>query len=284
MIETLGEVGAEESAPALLALLQQTKSLMLQTAVVSALRYFPLSTVAERLLAIYQTLPAGSRQQVRGALCSRAAWAEQLLDAVDTGKIDAKDITLDQVRQMASFKDAALARRIEKRWGRVDTASDAEKQNTINRLRLVLNPSGAAGRSGKGDSHAGKQIFQQTCGVCHRLFGDGNDIGPDLTGADRKNSESLLLNIVNPSAYIRPEFVSYEVTTKDGQSITGLMVESSASSVTLRDRNNQRHVLARDQISELKESAVSLMPDGLLEALTPQQVMDLFAYVQSDGK
>jgi putative heme-binding domain-containing protein len=62
------------------------------------------------------------------------------------------------------------------------------------------------------------------------------------------------------------------------------MVESSTSSVTIRDRNNQQHVLSRAQISELKESAVSLMPDGLLEALTPQQVMDLFAYVQSDRK
>jgi putative heme-binding domain-containing protein len=147
-----------------------------------------------------------------------------------------------------------------------------------------MSPSGAAGRSGKGNPQAGKQIFQQTCGVCHRLFGEGNEIGPDLTGADRKNSESLLLNIVNPSAYIRPEFVSYEVTTKDGQSVTGLMVESSTSSVTIRDRNNQQHVQSREQISELKESAISLMPDGLLEALTPQQIMDLFAYVQSDGK
>jgi len=63
-----------------------------------------------------------------------------------------------------------------------------------------------------------------------------------------------------------------------------LLVESSASSVTIRDRNNQRHVLARDQIKELNPSSVSLMPDGLLEAMTPQQVMDLFAYLQSDGQ
>ena len=59
-------------------------------------------------------------------------------------------------------------------------------------------------------------------------------------------------------------------------------MESSASSVTIRDRNNQRHVLARDQIKELNPSSVSLMPDGLLEAMTPQQVMDLFAYLQGN--
>ena len=115
------------------------------------------------------------------------------------------------------------------------------------------------------------------------MFGEGTDIGPDLTGADRKNTEFLLVNIINPSAYIRPEYVSYDATMKDGQSVAGLMAESSASSVTIRDRNNERHVLARDRISELKESEVSLMPEGLLEVLTPQQVMDLFAYLQGDG-
>jgi putative heme-binding domain-containing protein len=104
-----------------------------------------------------------------------------------------------------------------------------------------------------------------------------------LTSADRKNTEVMLVNILNPSAYIRPEYVSYDLTTKDDQSLAGLMVESSAAAVTVLDRNNQRHVLARDQIKELNPSAVSLMPDGLLEALTPQQVMDLFAYLQGDG-
>ena len=62
-----------------------------------------------------------------------------------------------------------------------------------------------------------------------------------------------------------------------------LIVNSSASSVTIRDRNNERHVLDREQIKELKESEVSLMPEGLLEVLTPQQAMDLFAYLQGDA-
>ena len=108
-------------------------------------------------------------------------------------------------------------------------------------------------------------------------------IGPDLTGADRKNTEGMLFDIVNPNAFIRPEYVSYEAITKDDQSLAGLMMESSPAAVTVLDRNNQRHVLARDQIKELNPSAVSLMPEGLLEALTPQQVMDLFAYLQGDG-
>ena len=88
--------------------------------------------------------------------------------------------------------------------------------------------------------------------------------------------------IVNPSAYIRPEYVSFEVETKDDQSISGLMVESTAAAVTLLDRNNEHHVFAREQIRRLQESQVSLMPEGLLEALPPQQIIDLFAYLQGE--
>ena len=121
------------------------------------------------------------------------------------------------------------------------------------------------------------------CGVCHTLFGEGNQIGPELTGADRKNLEFMLVHIVNPSAYIRPEYVSYEVVTRDDQAVSGLMVESTPKSVTILDRNNQRTIFARDQIKELTESKVSLMPEGLLEALKPEQIIDLFAYLQSDG-
>src|SRR5439155_13561767 len=119
-----------------------------------------------------------------------------------------------------------------------------------------------------------KKLFQQSYINCHKLFDEGNSVGPDLTGADRKNTDYLLEQIVNPSAYIRPEYVSYEVETQDEQSITGLMVESTPAAVTLLDRNNERHLLPRAQITELRESQVSLMPEGLLEALPPQSVMD----------
>jgi putative heme-binding domain-containing protein len=86
-----------------------------------------------------------------------------------------------------------------------------------------------------------------------------------------------------PSAYIRPEFVNFDAETKDGQSVNGLMLESTPTAVTLVDRNNQRHTFVRDQIQSLRESELSLMPEGLLEAMQPQQLMDLFSFLQGDG-
>jgi len=283
LMEVLAQVGESASVPALLAIVESSRSAALQNAALSALQRFPMKNVAEALVGSYPRMNTALRQRTRNALCSRPGWSMILLDAVDSGRITQSDLSLDQVRQMASLKDAELSSRVERRWGKIQSSSDEEKQNTLNRLRLVLNPSGAAGRSGKGEPTVGKVVFQQSCAVCHRLFGEGTTIGPDLSGADRKNTEVMLVSILNPSAYIRPEYVSYDLLTKDDQSLSGLMVESSPASVTLLDRNNQRHVLARDQIKELNASSVSLMPEGMLEALTPQQVMDLFAYLQRDA-
>ena len=282
-MEILGQVNAAESASVMLDIFERSRSTALRNAALSALQHFPDRLIADAIVGMYPRLNADLRQRARSALCSRPTWSAALLDAVDTGRIVQAELGFDQLRQIVSLKDAGLAQRVEKRWGKVEPASTAEKDNTINRLRLVLNPSGAAGRQAQRDLAAGKQVFQQTCGVCHRLFGEGNIIGPDLTGADRKNTEVMLLNTVNPSAYIRPEYVSYEAVTKDDQALSGLLVESSPAAVTILDRNNQRHVLARDQVQELTPSAVSLMPEGLLEALTPEQVMNLFGYLQGDG-
>jgi len=93
----------------------------------------------------------------------------------------------------------------------------------------------------------------------------------------------MLSQIVDPSAYIRPEYVSFQAQLKDERVIDGLVVESSPTAVTMLDRNNEKHVLPRSQISQLKESTLSLMPEGLLEGLPPEGVMNLFAYLQSES-
>ena len=129
----------------------------------------------------------------------------------------------------------------------------------------------------------GKALFTKTCATCHTLFGEGNKVGPELTGADRKNLDFLLTSTVDPSAYIRPEFVAWVVNLKDGRSLTGLVAESSPQAITLLNEKNERTVIARDKIDEMSASAVSLMPEKILDPLSEQEIRDLFAYLQSDG-
>ena len=85
---------------------------------------------------------------------------------------------------------------------------------------------------------------------------------------------------MDPSRVIRREYLSYTATLKDGRVVTGLLVEQSAAKVVLANAKNERTELARKQIEELKESPVSLMPEGLLRELKPQEVRDLFSHLQ----
>jgi putative heme-binding domain-containing protein len=88
------------------------------------------------------------------------------------------------------------------------------------------------------------------------------------------------VSIVDPSAVVRAEYVSYIIKTTDGQALTGLIAEQSAGSVTLKNASNQRVTVERSKIRELSESPISLMPEGLITSMKPQEIRDVFAYLQ----
>ena len=182
---------------------------------------------------------------------------------------------LDQLRLLALLKDEKIDKLIAKHWGKITPATAGEKLTQIRNIGSTLS-------KGPGDRVAGKAIFTKNCAACHTLFGEGGKIGPDLTGADRKNRAWLLTQIVDPSAVIRQEFLAYIVNTKDGRTLNGLMVEQSPETITIVDAKNVRSVVRRDQIDDLKASPISLMPEKLLEPLDERQLRDLFAYLQGD--
>jgi len=279
LVSAIGECLLTPAVPALLQLLRDGPKL--QAAAIGALQNFPDGEIAAAILNNYGRLAPEAKTRARTALASRASWGTGLLRAVELGKIDAKELSPDVLRQMLRHNDASLTTAIEKRWGKFQVQSPAEKVNSINRFKLVLNPSGTTLRF-KGDAAEGKKLYTQMCATCHKLFGEGSTIGPELTGADRKNTAWLLTQIVDPNEFIRPEYVNHNVEMKDDRSLTGLIVEQSDSALTLLDAQNQRTVLNRADVKEITASATSLMPEGLLESLTPEQVRDLFSYLQSN--
>jgi putative heme-binding domain-containing protein len=278
LAETLGQCGLDAAVPALLRLLGDKARL--QTAAVAALQNFSRDDIATALLAAYPRLAANARTQTRIALAARANWAVQLVRAVEAGRFEAKELSPDLLRQMVRHNDAALQAAIEMRWGKLQAQSSQEKLSAINQFKLVLNPSGTTHRF-KPDLAEGKKLYTQACAGCHKLFGEGASLGPELTGSDRKNIDWLLPQIVDPSAFIRPEFVSHNVEMNDGRSLSGLIAGQTDAAVTLIDARGERTVLNRAGIKEIAPSATSLMPEGLLEAWQPQQVRDLFGYLQA---
>jgi putative heme-binding domain-containing protein len=136
--------------------------------------------------------------------------------------------------------------------------------------------------AGQGDPARGKMVFNKACASCHMLFGEGKQVGPDLTHANRSDREFLLASLIDPSAAIRKEYLAYEVETTDGRMLSGVIVEQTGGGLTLATSTGERMVLPQTQIAGVRESALSLMPEDVLKSLNPQEVRDLFAHLQSN--
>jgi len=117
------------------------------------------------------------------------------------------------------------------------------------------------------------------------MQGRGNAVGPNIYSVASQPKETLLVSVLDPSRQVTPDYVSYTLTTTDGETMNGLITAESASSVTLRRPNIADATIQRSQIRELKADGKSLMPDGLEQGLTEQDVANLLEFIrQPDDK
>jgi len=280
LIQLLGQIRRSESLPVLMTAFREEKSDALRIAAIAAAQSFGDQKVSIALLAAFPKLTGTLRAQSLASLFSRPATALSLLELVEAKAIDPASIPVEHLRVAMDFKDSKISTLVEKHWGKVGPATPGEKLARIASLNAAI-PRGTA------DLAAGKDLFAKHCIVCHTLFGEGGKVGPDLTTADRKNRQYLLTHIVDPSAYIRPEFVSHKIDTADGRAITGLVESGSGESIALLnviDNKPQRTVIAKKDIDKMVPLAVSLMPEKMLDAMTDADVRNLFAYLMIDEK
>jgi putative membrane-bound dehydrogenase-like protein len=274
-VQLVGEVGDASSAPRLLKLLSASEPQPLQLAVLDALGQFDSEPIATALLDKLPSLEPPLRTKTCDVLLRRKPWAARLLAGVDAGTFAAAEISVDQLRLVALHGDKGLDALVKKHWGSVQGGTPEDRLAEMRRFNNDL-------RAGSGDAAAGKALFVRHCGTCHRLFGEGNQVGPELTHANRKNTDELLATLVSPSAVIRKEYLSFLVHTTDGRVLTGLLVDQTPGSVTLLNAKNERTAIARGEIETIDESPTSLMPENLLNQLKPQELRDLFKYLQSE--
>ena len=216
-----------------------------------------------------------AKQETITTLVSRPRFAGVLLDAISDGKIDRTLVSAFQLRQMQNLGDAVLSKRVADMWPEL-AAQSKEKAVRIAELRDML----TADVLGRADHSAGRFLFSQSCANCHTLFGEGKKIAPDLTGAQRNNLNYLLENLVDPSATVSKNFKLSVVLLEDGRVLNGIVVQNTEKTLTLQMATDQV-VIQRDEIDEVIESPVSMMPEKLLNVINDQQIQDLIGYLMS---
>jgi putative membrane-bound dehydrogenase-like protein len=278
-IDLLHQVRDPRSEELFLALFTGSTSDSLRSGLLGGLEAFEDDSIGEKILGGYATYTPAVKKRALQFLLTRQNWALALLRQFDAGKFPKADLTVDHARTAVGLGNKDVTALVEKHFGKLAASTAGEKQARIGGLNLALNKE-------KGDPVRGKALFTKHCAVCHVLHGEGGKIGPDLTTLDRKNRMYLLTNIIDPSGYIRPEYVTYSVLTKDDRKVSGIATDSAGGSITLVNVVNDQVVkttIAKAEIAEMLPSPVSLMPEKLLDALTEPQVADLFAYLGTDA-
>ncbi len=225
------------------------------------------------LVSRYGNFRAPERPKIMSILVSRASFATSMLDAIENGSIPRTDLSAFQVRQIHSFGDAELSQKVAQVWGEVRDTPE-EKIKAIEGFKKTLTSNALA----SADKSNGRMLFKRACQNCHQLYGEGAKVGPDLTGADRRNMDYLLSNIVDPSAVVDKDYRMSILLTDDDRIINGLVTSETDRTITVQTAT-ELITIEKDVVVGRKLTEKSPMPDGLLETLSANEVRDLIGYL-----
>jgi putative heme-binding domain-containing protein len=184
-------------------------------------------------------------------------------------------LDVNQVRKLQTTKHAGLAARVKARYGIVREGRNPAREQVIAGMRRLL-------RGSLGNPHAGALVFKKLCAQCHKIHGEGEDVGPDLTQNGRASFDQLLSNVFDPSLVIGSAYQATTVATTDGRVLTGLLAEESPVRVVLKTQGGKQEVIAREKVEAMKTSPASLMPEELEKQLSEQELRDLFGFLTLD--
>jgi putative membrane-bound dehydrogenase-like protein len=233
--------------------------------------------LGRRLAAGYWKAAVDQRPELIAALASRPSFARALLDRVGTeeGQIPRSHLSAFHARQIRSFQDPDLDRRLADVWGDI-RPSEQDARQLVAHYQAQLSPA----RLAEADPRQGRALFDLACAPCHRLYDSGGAIGPDLTGSGRHNLDYLLEKLVDPSAMVAADYRVSVITLTDGRVLNGIVGERTPRTLQLTTMT-ETFTIDRQDIVEIEETTLSIMPEGLLEAMDPQQARDLIAYIMS---
>jgi putative membrane-bound dehydrogenase-like protein len=268
-LQLLGLSGFNTGGHTALSLLELNQPQSVQLAAIDTLGRFNDPRVAPALIERWNSLSPRLRSEATTILLARPERCTVLLDAIETNTVRASVLATTQTKFLRNHPDQGVRRLAQKV---LSAAPASTRQQVMDSFMPSLNL--------KGDLAHGRKLYAERCVSCHRLGNEGHPLGPDLVTVKNSGKDKLLVAMLDPNREVRPEFVAYVVETRNDESLIGLIVNESATSITVRQAFGKEDVIKRSDIKKMQSQGQSLMPEGLEAGLTAQDVADLIACVE----
>ncbi len=231
--------------------------------------------IGPAVLKAYGGLSAEMKAKAVNLLTHRAEWTRPLLEQIARKQIPTSVLNVTQLRKLQQSRDQQVVEQVKAIWGSIRDRRDPRRERVADQIRTLV-------RKTPGNPVSGQAVFKRVCALCHKIYGEGQDVGPDLTSNGRNDFDQLVSNVFDPSLVIGQGFQATTIATTDGRILSGLLVENGSARVLLRLQGGSIQTIQRGQIEEMKTSELSLMPDSFDTQLTAQEIADLSAFLSLD--
>jgi putative heme-binding domain-containing protein len=208
-------------------------------------------------------------------MLTRAPTISRLLTAIEAGDVKVNQLSAAARQQLLHSGSRSLMvraqRLIESSAG---AAGSPEKQKLVKRYLSAFKSDGDLAAAD------GAALYKKHCAACHQSDDQGRTIGPSLANLTDRRDRTLVESILDPSKAVEPQYQSYMVRTDDDQILVGAIDGESTTTITLARADGTRQTVDRSRIAEIKNSGVSLMPDGLADLITPSDLQAIVIYLQ----
>jgi putative membrane-bound dehydrogenase-like protein len=250
-----------------------TTPVLIRQEALNALGELDNPQAAQVLIKSYPTLsPIDLKPMAFDALVRSKAGAAAVLDAIQSKQISSGDLNENQARRIASLNDQQLTDRLTHEWGTVRMERDPERAKLVDQYKKLIQS------RPPGNPIAGMKVFAAKCMQCHTIYGKGGAVGPDLSGVGRDNLYLVLSNVLDPNLVVGKPYYQWIVRLKNGTTATGLLAEESEQRVVLKD-GTQQIAIPRSDIDKMKETTLSMMPEGLEKTISEQEFVDLISFL-----
>ena len=238
---------------------------------IRAVADYDKESLGKLLITRYNEFSAPEKMQAVQTLSSRSRYGWLMTQALKEQLIPKRDVPPYVARQLLRVVGSGFV----EVWGPIEQEPSLEKAYAKYQ-RLITDKAVVSADPVKGEA-----VFQRTCGSCHKMYGKGGIIGPDLTGSNRANLDYLLFNVLNPSGEIQDDYKLVVVTTRDGRTYSGNVVSENERQLTMRVVGQDAVVINKSNIQSREVTPTSLMPIGLFDNLTNVEILDLVKYLRT---